>query len=120
MDAHLATVVFYALALILLNFEPNTLTFMLPAELFPTKYRGTCYGIAAACGKLGAILIQAVNWAAKVSDENSGDAPLGGMLMGFALAALLGALFSWVWIPDVQQREVLDESAGRDGLIRRL
>jgi PHS family inorganic phosphate transporter-like MFS transporter len=48
---HSLTVAFYALALCILNFGPNTILFMLPAELFPTRYRGTCYGIAAASGK---------------------------------------------------------------------
>lgn len=34
---HSLTVVFYAFALCILNFGPNTILFMLPAELFPTR-----------------------------------------------------------------------------------
>ncbi|KAJ3362924.1 phosphate transporter [Allomyces javanicus] len=38
------------------NFGPNSTTFILPAELFPTKFRSTCHGISAGAGKLGAII----------------------------------------------------------------
>jgi MFS transporter, PHS family, inorganic phosphate transporter len=34
---HSLTIAFYAFALCILNFGPNTILFMLPAELFPTK-----------------------------------------------------------------------------------
>jgi PHS family inorganic phosphate transporter-like MFS transporter len=40
------------------NFGPNVTTFVVPAEVFPTRYRTTAYGITAACGKLGAIISQ--------------------------------------------------------------
>lgn len=33
---------------------------MVPAESFPTRYRSTVHGIAAASGKLGAIITQVV------------------------------------------------------------
>ena len=42
------------------NFGPNTTTFIIPGELFPTRYRSTADGIAAASGKLGAVLAQIV------------------------------------------------------------
>ncbi|KAK3425092.1 hypothetical protein EUGRSUZ_F01809 [Eucalyptus grandis] len=35
---------------------PNTTTFILPAELFPARFRTTCHGIAGAAGKAGAII----------------------------------------------------------------
>ncbi|KAG2254580.1 hypothetical protein Bca52824_084716 [Brassica carinata] len=37
------------------NFGPNTTTFIVPAELFPARFRSTCHGISGAFGKLGAI-----------------------------------------------------------------
>ncbi|KAJ7098945.1 phosphate permease [Mycena epipterygia] len=40
------------------NFGPNTTTFILPGEIFPTRYRSTAHGISAATGKLGAIFAQ--------------------------------------------------------------
>ncbi|KAJ3556347.1 hypothetical protein NM688_g2077 [Phlebia brevispora] len=42
------------------NFGPNTTTFVIPGELFPTRYRSTCHGISAASGKVGAIISQFV------------------------------------------------------------
>jgi PHS family inorganic phosphate transporter-like MFS transporter len=38
------------------------MTFVIPAELFPTRYRATSYGIAAASGKIGAIFAQFLFW----------------------------------------------------------
>jgi MFS transporter, PHS family, inorganic phosphate transporter len=40
------------------NFGPNTTTFIVPGEVFPTRYRSTGHGISAASGKIGAILSQ--------------------------------------------------------------
>jgi PHS family inorganic phosphate transporter-like MFS transporter len=102
---HDLTVVFYAFALFVFNAGPNTLTFMLPAELFPTKYRGTCYGIAAASGKAGALMIQGVVFKAKTTRPNNGSQPLAIMLCVFAPLMLLGALVAWIWIPEVQERD---------------
>uniref|UniRef100_A0A0W0F328 Major facilitator superfamily (MFS) profile domain-containing protein n=1 Tax=Moniliophthora roreri TaxID=221103 RepID=A0A0W0F328_MONRR len=48
----------YCLANFFSNFGPNTTTFIIPAEAFPTRYRSTAYGIAAASGKLGSIITQ--------------------------------------------------------------
>src|ERR1700721_3302522 len=42
------------------NFGPNTTTFIVPGEVFPTRYRSTAYGISAACGKIGSIISQAL------------------------------------------------------------
>jgi PHS family inorganic phosphate transporter-like MFS transporter len=40
------------------DFGPNTTTFVIPGEVFPTRYRSTAHGISAASGKLGAIVAQ--------------------------------------------------------------
>jgi hypothetical protein len=42
------------------NFGPNVTTFVIPGEVFPTRYRATGHGISAACGKLGAIVAQII------------------------------------------------------------
>ncbi|CAJ2511456.1 Uu.00g070810.m01.CDS01 [Anthostomella pinea] len=47
-DKHAFTILLYVLAQVIFNLGPNTMTFILPAELFGTKYRGTFYGLAAA------------------------------------------------------------------------
>jgi PHS family inorganic phosphate transporter-like MFS transporter len=46
----------YCLTFFFANWGPNSTTFIVPAELFPAHYRGTCHGISAASGKLGAIV----------------------------------------------------------------
>merc|ERR1719478_1355494 len=38
------------------NFGPNTTTFVLPVEIYPTLVRATCHGISAAAGKVGAVI----------------------------------------------------------------
>jgi len=49
-------IMLYCIAQFFFNFGPNTTTFIVPGEIFPTKYRTTSHGICAATGKLGAIL----------------------------------------------------------------
>ena len=46
----------FTISQLVLNAGPNCTTFLLPAEVFPTRVRGTAHGIAAASGKAGAIL----------------------------------------------------------------
>lgn len=41
---------------LMLNFGPNATTYMLPAQLFPTRVRATGHGVAAASGKVGAVI----------------------------------------------------------------
>ena len=53
-----AFIFLYCLANFFSNFGPNTTTFIVPGEVFPTRYRSTCHGISAASGKLGAIVAQ--------------------------------------------------------------
>ncbi|KYR02743.1 major facilitator superfamily protein [Tieghemostelium lacteum] len=49
-------IILYGLSFFFGNAGPNTTTFVLPSESFPTKVRATCHGISAACGKIGAVI----------------------------------------------------------------
>ncbi|XP_043696310.1 low affinity inorganic phosphate transporter 1-like [Telopea speciosissima] len=49
-------VIMYGFTFFFANFGPNTTTFVVPAEIFPARFRSTCHGISAACGKAGAIV----------------------------------------------------------------
>ncbi|KAJ2986132.1 hypothetical protein NUW58_g5175 [Xylaria curta] len=51
----------YVIANYFFNFGPNTTTFIIPGECFPTRYRSTGHGISAAMGKVGAIAAQVVS-----------------------------------------------------------
>ncbi|KAI8016199.1 putative inorganic phosphate transporter 1-9 [Camellia lanceoleosa] len=64
----------YGLTFFFSNFGPNTTTFIVPAELFPARFRSTCHGISGAFGKVGAI-IGSVGflWAAKKNKNGEYD-----------------------------------------------
>jgi len=51
-----AFILVYGLTFFCSNAGPNTTTFVLPSEVFPTEIRATCHGISAAAGKVGAII----------------------------------------------------------------
>ncbi|KAI7747857.1 hypothetical protein M8C21_027429 [Ambrosia artemisiifolia] len=49
-------IVLYGFTFFFSNFGPNATTFIVPAELFPARFRATCHGISGAVGKVGAII----------------------------------------------------------------
>ena len=53
---HVGFVLMYGLTFFFANFGPNSTTFVVPAEIFPARFRSTCHGISAAAGKAGAIV----------------------------------------------------------------
>lgn len=53
---HVGFVIMYGLTFFFANFGPNSTTFVVPAEIFPARFRATCHGISAAAGKAGAII----------------------------------------------------------------
>lgn len=46
----------YVVAQFFFNFGPNSTTFIVPGECFPTRYRSTSHGLSAAAGKIGSII----------------------------------------------------------------
>lgn len=46
----------YGLSYLFTEFGPNTTTFVMPSELFPTEYRTTGHGFSAGIGKVGAFI----------------------------------------------------------------
>ncbi|KAI9149122.1 Inorganic phosphate transporter PHO84 [Paramyrothecium foliicola] len=84
-----ASMVFFALTQFMFNLGPNTLTFILAAESFPTVFRGTFHGVAAASGKLGALLIRPIM--ERVGKEKH---PLMGVLFGFCAVMLVMVVVS--------------------------
>ena len=65
------------------NFGPNTTTFIVPGEVFPTRYRSTGHGISAASGKIGAIISQAL--IGPLRDQGGQNAFLNHVMQIFAL-----------------------------------
>lgn len=56
-----ALLALYVIANYFFNMGPNTTTFIVPGECFPTRYRATGHGLSAAMGKIGAIIAQVIS-----------------------------------------------------------
>ncbi|KAG1875500.1 major facilitator superfamily domain-containing protein [Suillus subalutaceus] len=97
----------YCLTNFFQNFGPNTTTFVIPGEAFPTRYRSTGHGISAASGKLGAIVAQ-VGFARLVNIGGTG-AFIGHIMEIFAFFMFTG-IFSTLLIPETKQRSLEDIS----------
>lgn len=48
--------IIFGLSFFFVNFGPNTTTFLIPSEIFPTNIRARAHGLSAAVGKVGAFL----------------------------------------------------------------
>ncbi|OJD37712.1 phosphate transporter [Diplodia corticola] len=104
---HALSVALVGLIYFVFNLGANTLTFVLPAEIFPTRYRCACHGVSAACGKLGSVLVQWILRRARFEGVKADDVAgenLGYVFVVFGCVMLTGTLFSWAWIPEVQKR----------------
>ena len=131
-------VALYCLANFFENFGPNTTTFIIPGEVFPTRYRATAHGISAASGKLGAVVVQlAFQWLKDVGGENKflnhmyvrcnssvsclvGSDAVSGSLEIFAFFMFTGIL-STMLIPETNQKtlEQLSNESQDDFIQRR-
>lgn len=106
----------YILAQLFFNFGPNTTTFIVPGECFPTRYRSTGHGLSAAAGKVGAIIAQVIaqpllSKGAPHHCHGSACSPwLNHLMQIFALFMLCGTLVSFL-VPETKGR-TLEELAG--------
>ena len=86
-------------------------TFIVPGEVFPTRYRSTSHGISAASGKIGSIIGQGA--ISTLKDHNGGTANwMDHVLEIYALFMLLGC-FTTLLIPETK-RKTLEELSGED------
>ncbi|KAK7423848.1 acid phosphatase pho5 [Neonectria magnoliae] len=104
----------YVLAQFFFNFGPNTTTFIVPGEVFPTRYRSTSHGISAASGKIGSIIGQgAISILRTRGATKDNEAPwMDHVLEIYALFMLLGC-FTTLLIPETA-RKTLEELSGED------
>jgi PHS family inorganic phosphate transporter-like MFS transporter len=84
-------IILYGLALFFSNFGPNTSTFVMPTEMFPTPIRSTCHGFSAACGKAGAA-IGSFGFSIWVENESFG---YDGAFYTFAAICLISIPLTW-------------------------
>ncbi|KAL4753667.1 hypothetical protein BDW72DRAFT_190875 [Aspergillus terricola var. indicus] len=105
-----ALVVLYILCQIFFNFGPNTTTYILPAELFPTRFRCTCHGLAAAAGKLGSVIAQIfISYVDYGYGSYHNDDPptdwLGFSLLCLSAFMLFGLIITYFFVPDVRDSD---------------
>lgn len=106
----------YIIGQFLFNAGPNTTTFIVPGECFPTRYRSTGHGISAAMGKIGAIVAQVISipLVRRGSDPSCKGTEctpnLHRLLQLFALFMFLGTLVSFL-IPETKGM-TLEELSG--------
>ena len=111
-----ALLALYVLAQFFFNFGPNSTTFIVPGECFPTRYRSTSHGISAASGKLGAIIAQVVfgplrtRGAAPNATGRGANPWINHIMQIFSLFMLMGCLTTLL-IPETK-RKTLEELAG--------
>ncbi|KAI9669765.1 MAG: hypothetical protein M1829_005020 [Trizodia sp. TS-e1964] len=89
---HGVTITLYVLCQFFFNLGPNTLTFIIPAEIFPTRYRCTCHGLSAAAGKLGSVIVQI--FLSYVSFNGEGSLSPNSKWLGYVLLVFGFLMFS--------------------------
>lgn len=96
------------------NFGPNATTFIIPAEVFPSRVRGLGHGFSAAVGKMGAIL------SALLFNFLSGKNVIGlaNVLWIFFACNVLGAVLTFFLIPETKglDADVLDFEEWQNGV----
>ncbi|KAF2966067.1 hypothetical protein GQX73_g7513 [Xylaria multiplex] len=104
-----AKLAIFVLAQFFFNFGPNMTTFIIPGEVFPTRYRSTSHGISAASGKIGSIIGQGAIATLRYRNNNTW---LDHVLQIYALFMLLG-IFTTIFVPETK-RKTLEELSGED------
>ncbi|TKA65455.1 Repressible high-affinity phosphate permease [Friedmanniomyces simplex] len=102
----------YVLAEFFFNFGPNSTTFIVPGECFPTRYRSTSHGISAASGKVGSIIAQVCIGTLRTrgATKTNPNPWLNHVLEIYALFMLCG-VFTTLLIPETK-RLTLEQLAG--------
>lgn len=116
---HTAFVIMYSFTFFFANFGPNSTTFIVPAEIFPARFRSTCHGISAAAGKAGAIVgAFGFLYAAQSThaDETDAGYPTGigikNALLLLAVICALGFFFTFL-VPETKGKS-LEEISGEN------
>ncbi|CEP62324.1 Git1p LALA0_S05e03026g [Lachancea lanzarotensis] len=95
-------VVFYGLMNGLANAGPGDMLGLTSSESFPTAIRGTCYGLSAAVGKVGAVVgVYCFN----PIEKNLG---IRWVFIIAAICGLAGILATWVLIPHLRENDLME------------
>ncbi|KAJ8638712.1 hypothetical protein MRB53_012979 [Persea americana] len=118
--------ILYGLTFFFSNLGPNTTTFIVPAELFPARFRSTCHGLSGAIGKVGAI-IGSVGflWASHASKTREDDEcavvkrsskgiGMENSLVILGVICVLGCVLTFFFIPETNGRSLEDNENGEE------
>lgn len=99
-------IILFGVSFFFVNFGPNTTTFLIPSEIYPTSIRARAHGISAAVGKLGAFagafLVPFILKKCGVFTT-----------MGFmSIVSVLGILVTII-LPEMKNKSLSDVDAGR-------
>ncbi len=92
--------IIYAVSYFFIEFGPNTTTFLVPSEVFPTNLRGSGHGISAAGGKTGAFLGAFV---LPLILKQIGLSSTMGLLAG---VSILGVALTLLTLPEMKQQSL--------------
>ena len=103
-----AFVFFLALLMCALNIGPNTTTFIIAGESFPSRIRATAHGFCAACGKVGALIGSSFFWAVRTASSTE----VCFVILG--LCAIAGALVTWLCVDELTGVSIEEEDRKYD------
>lgn len=99
----------YILIQLFFNWGPNTTTFIVPGECFPTRYRSTSHGISAGSGKIGSIIAQgAISPLRTRGAKKAGESPWLNHVMQIFSAFMFAGIFTSLLIPETKRRTLED------------
>jgi PHS family inorganic phosphate transporter-like MFS transporter len=108
--SHHAMLAIYVLIQLFFNWGPNTTTFIVPGECFPTRYRSTSHGISAGSGKIGSIIAQGaiapLRTRGHVTKTNAN--PWLNHVMQIFSAFMFAGIFTTLLIPETKRRTLED------------
>ncbi|KAI3465480.1 hypothetical protein Pfo_022143 [Paulownia fortunei] len=108
--------ILYSLTFFFSNFGPNTTTFIVPAELFPARFRSTCHGISGAAGKIGAIIGSVGFLWASHSEKENGHSKGNGMTASLVMlggVCIVGMIITYFFTRETKGRS-LEENENED------
>ncbi|KAF1849749.1 inorganic phosphate transporter 1-6 /Pi cotransporter [Cucurbitaria berberidis CBS 394.84] len=99
----------YILIQLFFNWGPNSTTFIVPGECFPTRYRSTSHGISAGMGKIGSIIAQGAIAPLRTRGATAKVAsPWLNHVMQIFAAFMFAGIFTTLLIPETKRRTLED------------
>jgi len=104
-----AAFLLYALSFFFIDFGPSTTTFVIPAEVYPVRFRTTGHGISATSGKLGAAITTYLfpTLLTLMGIKN--------LLVMLAVVSIIGALLTFFFVPETKNKSL--EEVAKEELV---